>query len=497
MKLNSGDITALIAELRARRGDSASIEVKSAQGGLPEDIGATVCAFANMPDGGTILLGISENQDFEILGVKEAAQLEAGLISAARMSVEPCPHIDAYVVHVRRRSVVVAEVQGLDLYRRPARYRGKAYLRQSDGNYEISSGELGMLEAAKLHADASANLDQRSVGDTSIEDLDPNLVSQFLSAARTHISRLSAITDDDKVLRTLGVLTAQGEVTLAGLYGLGILPQGPLPSLAVTCAVRMPHGNDTRLRNLETFHGPVPDLIHNVMQWVLRNLDAVEQYQPNGHMKTIYELPLPAIREAVANALVHRDLGPLTVEAGKAIDIRLEPNKLVISSPGGLKTLSIDQLLSEELTRAEVNQRLYRIAKLVTDSDGNSIIEGEGGGIQEILRQCESHGVPAPTFVDSGVKFTTIFWRKRHAHERPSVSAHRDPMDIVRLGKNAPLIYEVARNKRQGFSFHDLEEELSLTESQIRYALAPLLKEGIIHREGGQGKRNTMYRLSP
>ncbi|QTH60292.1 putative DNA binding domain-containing protein [Corynebacterium hindlerae] len=497
MQLNSGEVKAVLAELRSRRGDSASIEVKAAQGGLPADIGATVCAFANMPNGGTVMLGIGEERNFEILGVSEPAQLEAGLIEAARMSVDPCPHINSYVVQLQQKQVVIANIQGLDPLDRPARFHGKAYLRQSDGNYEMSATELRMLESSKLQVDVSATFEQRPVADTAVEDLDPALVAKFLSAARTRISRLAGIADDHKLLRTLGVTTATGELTLAGLYGLGNFPQGPLPSLAVTCAVRLPRSDTARLRNLETFHGPVPDLIQAVMQWVARNLDTVEQYQPDGHMKTVLELPLPAIREAVANALVHRDLRPLTVESGKSIDIRLEPGKLVIASPGGLKALSLDQLLSEELTRAEVNQRLYRIAKLITDPDGNSIIEGEGGGIQEILRQCERHAIAPPTFVDTGVKFTTIFWRNQPEQRKQKITASHDPVEILSLGKNAPLIYLVAQTKPDGFSLHDLEEELSLTEAQIRYALAPLLKKGIIHRDGGQGKKNTSYRLAP
>jgi ATP-dependent DNA helicase RecG len=58
------DLSALTAELRASGGDNTSIEVKAAAGGLPESLTPTLCALANMPGGGTIILGLDERTRF-------------------------------------------------------------------------------------------------------------------------------------------------------------------------------------------------------------------------------------------------------------------------------------------------------------------------------------------------------------------------------------------------------------------------------------------------
>ena len=87
--------------------------MKRAGGGLPDTLGKTLCAFANMPEGGTILLGIDERSGFQVTGVDKPADLEAGLVSLARNAIDPVPGILTQTVTVTGKDVVVAEVTGL------------------------------------------------------------------------------------------------------------------------------------------------------------------------------------------------------------------------------------------------------------------------------------------------------------------------------------------------------------------------------------------------
>ncbi|MDR0990433.1 MAG: ATP-binding protein, partial [Propionibacteriaceae bacterium] len=83
----------VLSALRERGGDSTLIEVKSAAGVVPQ-LAETLCAFGNMPEGGTIIFGVDEKQGFAVTGVSDVAHLEAGVAAQARTSVTPPVHID-------------------------------------------------------------------------------------------------------------------------------------------------------------------------------------------------------------------------------------------------------------------------------------------------------------------------------------------------------------------------------------------------------------------
>lgn len=405
-------IRSVLHTLARHRGDSTLIEVKRADKGLPKSLPETICAFANMPDGGTIILGVDERSGFTITGVGNPAEIEGGIASQAREAVDPPPFIATTSVDIDGKTLVVAEITGLSITNRPARHKGRAYLRQADGDYVMKDNDLHMIEVAKLHATEQTRYDQQPIPGSSITDLDQDLVAGYLANRRASSPRLAQITEDETLLRLTNVITASGELTISGLYALGTFPQGHFPSLGVTAAVQLPRdGSGARTRNLRTFDGPIPSLLEDSLNWIRQNLSTDRVYTADGHMLDRTEIPMNAIREVVANALVHRDLGPDTVGVGKSVEIRVQDNRLTITSPGGLRGVSKEQLESEQLSRAAVNQRLYEIVKYVDTPSGHHIIEGEGGGIREMFAATRDADLARPTLVDSGVQFVVILWR--------------------------------------------------------------------------------------
>ncbi|GAA1724585.1 RNA-binding domain-containing protein [Brachybacterium phenoliresistens] len=411
MSITREQLDAVLDELRIHRGDSTDVEVKRAAGGLPESIGETLCAFANMPDGGLVVLGVSEAGDFSITGVPDSAAIESGLASVAQNAVVPSPHLRTATIDYDGIQVVTVRVTGLPPSMKPARYRGIAYLRQADGDYAMSPAALHMLEVEKLHTTERTQYDLAAVPGSSLDDLDEDLLHAFLRRARASSRRLRDQTDL-AILRQMGVATSAADLTVAGLYALGNYPQGKFPAFEVTAAVRLPRdGGPARTQNLRHFDGPLPDLLEGLLSWVSSNLTTRQEYQPDGHMRNVPELPLRAVREALANALVHRDLGPDSLGAGLSVDVRITDQALIIASPGGLRGVTLSQITSGGFARAAVNQRLYAIARLLRTDDGQNIIEGEGGGVSEILRSAVESDLHRPKLVDTGVQFRALLWR--------------------------------------------------------------------------------------
>lgn len=514
MSLSVGELRQVLAELAVRRGDSTTYEVKRARGGLPQSLGSTVCAFANMPTGGVLILGVDERDGFAVTGVSDPAKIEAGVVDVARNAVTPPPRVTTSTVIMDGRPVVVAEVSPLRAVDKPAEYEGRAYLRQADGDHVMHEHELRMLEVDKLHATEAVAYDMEAVPGLTVDDLVPDLIASYVARVRA-VDRRMRERNDAEILRRTGVVTAQGAPTVAGLYAMGDYPQGVFPALTVTAAVQVSRETGERNRALSDFTGPIPVLLDDLMDWVSQNVPTTRRYRDDGHMVEEPVLPLRAVRELLANALVHRDLGPNTLGTGQAIQVRLTSSALMIQSPGGLRGVSLQQLLSDDHAQAAVNQRLYSMCKKLTTDDGASVIEGEGGGIREVLAAAQALSLPRPHFVNAGVQFKALLHLPTSAPERiVSVRSAEDAPAPTRAGDESSLptvptptaSHAAAPNERallalvgseSEVSFRQFVEGSGLTEGQVRYALNKLLASGRLIRVGGQGVRTTTYRLGP
>lgn len=323
------------------------------------------------------------------------------------------------------------------------------------------------------------------VAGTGIDELDQRLVRAFTDSARAASRRLSAL-DDATVLRRKGVIDHHSDqVTVGGLYALGDYPQQFAPSLSVTAAVVTEPGVPNRLVDLAHFDGPIPDLLTASLDWLQRNMHTGIQVRPDGHNINRPEFPIGALREFVANALVHRDLSPHT--QSKQVEIRLRPDRLVISSPGGLWGVSREQLGTPG-AKSSVNEYLYEICRHISTATGARVIEGEGGGIREAERELRDWGLAPPIFVDKAVSFTVVLMR-------PDMTAGGGPGVGAVSGAGEPRERVLAALQRGALDRKEIINQTGLTRAQVRYALEKLVQGGHVVMLGGLGDRNTTYAL--
>src|SRR5699024_6878638 len=177
--------------------------------GVPS-LAETLCAFGNMPEGGAIILGLDESTGFTPVGIQNIAALEQGVAAQAREAVTPPVSCEFQTFQIEGSSVLVANVAGLPLSLRPARHKGKSYLRQADGDYAMSEQELAQVDLLKTQARAPTHPDRRAVPDTSMKDLDPGLIAAFVAEVRTTSRRFAAVSDET-LLRYTNVVTEGGE----------------------------------------------------------------------------------------------------------------------------------------------------------------------------------------------------------------------------------------------------------------------------------------------
>ncbi|WP_298445820.1 ATP-binding protein [Gordonia sp. (in: high G+C Gram-positive bacteria)] len=413
MRLSEVELAELIAELRHQGGDTTACEVKRGRGGVPQ-LGPTLSAFGNMPEGGTVIVGLDEATGFAATGIDDVAAMKQGIASQARTAVTPPVTVTFADFVVDGRDVLVCAVAGLPLPARPCFYQGRPYLRHADGDYPMSDVEIQMVEDRKRQAaldDSSLWVrdDMREVPDSGIGDLDGALVEVLLRASRTR-SVFHRDKPDEVVLRNLGVVAASGRLTVAGAYVLGEYPQRFVPSWSATAAVQLLSGSGARTRDLVHFEGPVPSLLVEANAWVARNMHTTIGYRSDGNAVDEAELPAVAVRELVANALVHRDLSPLS--RGKSVEIRLRGDRLTIANPGGLRGITTAQL-GHRGGKHAVNETVYALCERLTLPDGSRVIEAEGGGIREARERMRAAGLKPIRFYDSGVSFVAVVSRRR------------------------------------------------------------------------------------
>ena len=227
------DLTEALARLALEGGDCLEIEAKTFSEYSRSALGPTLSAFANLPGGGTVLLGVSEDP-VSVVGVQDPHKLRQALVSQARQGFSTEIAVDTHAIIVEGKTVIAANVQEAPVNSKPCRWKetGAAYLRQYDGDYRMSQQEEQQL----LLRHQRPRQDSVAVPGTSVDSLDNDLVQRFLRAVRTGSTALSG-QPDAEVLVNLNVLTEDGETTRAGLYALGRYPQRQFPGLSITAAV--------------------------------------------------------------------------------------------------------------------------------------------------------------------------------------------------------------------------------------------------------------------
>ncbi|MDR1077438.1 MAG: putative DNA binding domain-containing protein, partial [Propionibacteriaceae bacterium] len=363
------DLTELVARLRAEGSDTEAVEVKRAAGGLPEDLAPVLSAFANRPGGGDIVFGLSEGNGFAAVGVFDAKALQQGLADLARKALDPSVRVTSETAEFEGATLVVAHVQEAARSVKPVRVRrtGQAYLRQYDGVFPLSD-----LEEQSFVADrGQPDFDIRPVAGATRADLEPNALAVFAADRRADSSAF-ARWDDDQILLHTHVLTGDGHPTVAGLLAFGLYPQEFLPNSGLQASLWSgpPRRASSRLWDSREFVGSIPTMLDDATRWVARSTRSGVVARPDGHLVDDPQYPPVAVRELVANALVHRDLGPHAFAT--PVSLVLEPDQLILTNPGGLFGLTVDAL--GRTTSHLRNAYLAGLLLSVRTTDGHRVI---------------------------------------------------------------------------------------------------------------------------
>jgi ATP-dependent DNA helicase RecG len=171
----------------------------------------------------------------------------------------------------------------------------------------------------------------------------------------------------------------------------------------VSVVVKGGPASDVRYLDNVSLRGSIPQLVADTLGVIRRHLSAAAIMGERGRVDRL-DYPMAAIREAVVNALLHRDYSPIT--RGTQIQVEMDPEALTIRSPGGLYGgLSVDDLGHTPITSSR-NSALAAILPDVHLPESTELVaENRASGIPAMLRLAQEWGLPRPQFTDSPASF--------------------------------------------------------------------------------------------
>lgn len=471
------DITELIASLRAAGGDTTAVEVKSAAGGIPQSLASTFSAFANLPGGGRVILGLDEATGFTPVKIADPHALKQALGNVARHLTPPAGLTISDAI-VDGGSVIVADVAECPVGQKPCYVTstGKAYGRSFDGDFELSDLERQAFLVGRTYPRS----DQDAVPGSTVADLDPALFADWIATVRERSpGGLGRFGDDAELLRRGGVTTTAGELTVAGLLALGSHPQQFFPRYVIQLASEPAPGELIRAVGATTLDGPIPTMLAGALAWARRTFKPMIE-SDDGLVRDGYEYPLDAFRELIGNALVHRDHAEWS--RGFAIEIRHLSDRLVVTNPGGLFGITVDRLGTAGVTSAR-NGRLLSICQYVhTRDDGGRVVEALATGIPTVTASLARVGLPAAQFIDTAIRFTVILRRSPSSARRPAIR-----------GRSALAVWEAIDGER---TVDQIRTRTGLSTANVRRILRDLRDAHFVAVTGGPGRPTTYRRAA-
>jgi ATP-dependent DNA helicase RecG len=461
-KMNEADLKSIVKKIQNAQAEFQTVEVKRSKIQATEKLFDTLSSFSNQDEGGVIVFGLYENENFAVTGVDDVQELQKNVMNQCQQ-MEPPVRAVFTVAEIDGKNVVSAEIPPIEITDRPCFYKGKgrlkgSYVRVGESDQHMNEYEVYSFEAyRKKYQDDIRTIERAAVTSLNTEKLDEYL--RLLKKEKSNLSRL----EDEQILELMSVIRGN-KPTVAAEFLFGLYPQAFFPQLGII-AVSVPGTeigdtdlDGSRFIDNQRIEGTIPEMVDSALQFVRKNTRKKTIIDPEtGKRKDKTDYPMNSVREALLNALVHRDYSIHT--EGMPVQLSIFADRLEITNPGGL----YGRLTLDTLGKIQPDTRNPVLATALEVLD---ITENRYSGIPTIRKEMKAHGLPAPEFRNERGEFTVCF-------------RLNDKSQIANAEKNTDLI-EFCKTPR---TRKEIAEYLGL--SSVTYAIKtyvqPLIDTGIIN----------------
>lgn len=442
----TNELVELCEKVQERKAETQTTEVKAARHGCPTKLYDTLSSFSNQDGGGVIVFGLEESTGFEAAGVYDLQDLQKKVTEQCLQMEPPVRGVFTFA-EFEGKEICSVEIPAIDLASRPCYYKGigkvrGSYVRVGEADLPMTDYEIYSYEAYRSHVRA----EERGVERASFAMLDGDRLGEFLKAKKKERPQF-ALMEEEQICEMLNV-TRDGVPTLAAFMNFCIYPQGFFPQLGITAVVvpgyQIGDVSEDNMRFIDNkrIGGTIGDMVTEAMEFCKRNMKVgtiIDESTGRRIDKTEY--PLNAIREAVLNALIHRDYSIHT--EGTPVQINFFKDRLEIHSPGNLYgRMTVEQL---GITRPDLrNPTLAVMAENLTGA------ENRYSGIPTIRREMQRYGLKPPVFENRRNEFVVTLYNgsekqyPRQEEGRSASGAYSVEDQILRYCEKPRLKSEIA-----------------------------------------------------
>jgi len=411
------ELRELVARIEAEKCEGQHLEIKRAGKGTPEKLYDTLSSFSNHDGGGIIVFGIDESQGFTVTGVYDAQDIQKKVTEQCEQ-MEPKVRPLFTVCDIDGKIIVSAEIGECDVFDKPCFYVGKgrirgSYVRVGESDQPMTEYEVYSFEVFKRKIQDELRTDKRA----KLEDFNRNALTLYFAKIRETKAQLATL-EDERILSLQGIVH-EGQPTVAGEMLFGIYPQSLFPQYSIIASV-VPGKEVGELGSMgerftddKRIEGTLAQMLDEAVAFVTRNMKRKLIVDDNGKRADRPEYPIKAVREAILNALVHRDYSIHTENS--PIRILMFDDRIEIENPGGL----YGRGTIEKLGKVGLDTRNPYIAgalEIIIDS------ENRYSGVPTMRREMALSGLKPPIFESSQGAFKVILYNEALSYNKDVIT---------------------------------------------------------------------------
>ena len=414
-----------------------------------------ISAFANT-SGGKLIIGLDDNE--KPVGVSNSKKL-----------LEDIPNKIKDILGIFTE-VLVKKTKGKDVITikvkpsyAPISYKGSFFIRSGSTTQELKGQELTRFLISKSDKDWDEYVEERS----SIDYVNQETIEKFKEISIKRLPFVKEEKDNVKFLEKLNLLE-DGKIKRAGVLLFGKNPKKYFTSAYIKIGKFL---TDTTIISSDDVEGNLFEQVEKTIE-LLRTKYLISEIKFNGiYRKEELEYPEAALREAIINAIIHRDyIGPHT-------QLKIYPDKLILWNVGTLP----EEIKIEDLKKSHSS---YPRNELLADIFFKAgLIEAWGRGTIKITDECKRTGLPEPEFKQEFGGFSVYFYKDIYTEE-----------NLRKMGLNERQIKVVMYVKEKGkITNKEYREITGLSDEGARIDLNNLVEKGVLLPKG-RG-RNVHYVL--